>query len=170
MSMVNVAGKNATTKLSNIDDDMIQPNAVDLRVEKFLKILPTPFKMSQDNTKTLRKTEEVIPDENGYFHLDVGDYEVVAENDVSVGEDEAGLIIVRSSYNRSGLFLSSGVFDSGYNGKVIFVLHNEVGPAEIQKGSRIGQYLSWKAESLKQYNGSYGFGTNDDIKYGKKNL
>ena len=167
--MVNVAGKNATTKLSNIDEDMIQPNAVDLRVEKFLKILPTPFKMSRDNTKILRKTEEVIPDENGYFHLDVGDYEVVAENDISVGEDEAGFVIVRSSYNRSSLYLTGGLFDSGYEGRTVFVLHNTVGPAEIQKGSRIGQYLCWKAESLKRYNGSYGFGTNDDSKYGKKN-
>jgi len=46
------------------------------------------------------------------------------------------------------------------------VLHVTVGPAKIKKGTRIGQYLSFNAESLSTYNGSYGIGKDHDKKYG----
>jgi len=35
----------------------------------------------------------------------------------------------------------------------------------IQKGTRIGQYLSFNAEALHSYNGSYGRNKQHDIKY-----
>ena len=43
-------------------------------------------------------------------------------------------------------------------------LHVNVGPAKIYKGTRVGQFLLFKAESLTQYDGDYGTGRYD-IKY-----
>ena len=59
-----------------------------------------------------------------------------------------------------------GVFDSGYAGGLNFRMSVNVAPMRIQRGTRIAQYVSYKSEVLKQYNGSYGFGTEDDEKYG----
>lgn len=36
----------------------------------------------------------------------------------------------------------------------------------IQRGTRVAQYVCYKSEVLKQYDGSYGFGTTDDTRYG----
>jgi hypothetical protein len=40
---------------------------------------------------------------------------------------------------------------------VAAVLHVTVGNAYIKQGTRIGQYISFNAEMLSEYNGSYGF-------------
>jgi hypothetical protein len=45
------------------------------------------------------------------------------------------------------------------------VLHVMVGPARIKKSTRIGQYLSFDAESLSLYDGDYGLGKEHDKKY-----
>jgi hypothetical protein len=47
-----------------------------------------------------------------------------------------------------------------------------MGEARIKQGTRIGQYLSFEAEMLHAYNGSYGFDQNglpkkDEEKYHK---
>lgn len=56
-------------------------------------------------------------------------------------------------------------YDSGYAGCMAGCMHVNVGPAKIQKGTRVGQYLSWKAEALHAYNGSYGSKSEHDKKY-----
>jgi deoxycytidine triphosphate deaminase len=48
------------------------------------------------------------------------------------------------------------------------VLHVTTGVARIKKGTRIGQYLSFEAESLSSYNGDYGLNKQHDQKYGVK--
>ena len=90
------------------------------------------------------------------------------ENVIDVGEGEAGWVITRSTFNRNGLFLTSGLYDSGYHGVMAGVLHVTVGTAKIKQGTRIGQYLSFNAEALHKYNGDYGVGKHHDNKYGVK--
>jgi deoxycytidine triphosphate deaminase len=155
--MKHILGTNSRSTLSNVQEGDCQPNAVDLRLDKVFKILPTVFEIS-DEHKKLRDTEEVLPDEEGYFNLGVGDYEVVMSNIISVGENEAGWVITRSTLNRSNIFITSGLYDSKYSGCMAGCLHVGTGPARIKKGTRIGQYLSFQAEMLHAYNGSYGFG------------
>jgi deoxycytidine triphosphate deaminase len=88
------------------------------------------------------------------------------ENIIRVGENEAGWVITRSTLNRNGLFLTSGLYDTGYHGVMAGVLHVTVGPARIKRGTRIGQYLSFDAEALHSYEGSYGLNSEHDKKYG----
>ena len=45
-------------------------------------------------------------------------------------------------------------------------LHVNGGPAKIKKGTRGGQFLMFKAESLSSYDGDYGVGKDHDQKYG----
>ena len=86
------------------------------------------------------------PDENDDWHLDVGTYEIIMEGEITIGPDEAGWVITRSTLNRNGLFITSGLYDSGYQGVMAGALHVNVGPAVIRKGTRVGQFLLFKAE------------------------
>lgn len=163
--MKHILGASSTSTLSNVRDGDSQPNAVDLRLDKVLMIRPSVFTITEDE-KIHRGTAEVHPDPSGYFILAVGSYEVTMENIITVGPAEAGWVITRSTLNRNGVYLTSGLYDTGYSGVMAAVMHVTCGPMRIKRGTRIGQYLSFDSEALSQYAGSYGLGTNDDDKYG----
>ena len=44
-------------------------------------------------------------------------------------------------------------------------MHVNQGMMKIAPGTRIGQYLSFEAKTLKMYEGSYGTGSEHDKKY-----
>jgi deoxycytidine triphosphate deaminase len=88
------------------------------------------------------------------------------EGTVCIGANEAGWVITRSSLNRNGCFITSGLYDSGYEGVMAGVLHINNGPMMIQRGTRVGQFLLFEAEALNQYDGDYGSGKTHDKKYG----
>lgn len=165
MSMINIGGSTATSNLSSIQEGDVQPNAVDLRLGKVFWIKPTTFTIDEDQ-KVHRGSEQMDVDLDGYYNLGVGQYEVIMENKIEVGPDEAGFVITRSTLNRNGCFLTSGLYDTGYKGVMAGVLHVNCGLMRIKPGTRVGQYLNWKAEALSNYDGDYGKGKTHDEKYG----
>ena len=163
--MKHILGPNSKSTLTQVQDGDSQPNAVDLRLGKVFKIQPNLFELSNDHKKH-RGTEELLPDGEGFFTLHPGSYEVVMENIIQVGENEAGWVITRSTLNRNGCFITSGLYDTGYHGVMAGVLHVTIGDVRIKKGTRLGQYLCFDAESLRAYDGDYGVGKSHDKKYG----
>jgi deoxycytidine triphosphate deaminase len=163
--MKHIASVTSKTILTNVQEGDVQPNAVDLRLGKVFQINNGIFEVSNDHKKH-RGSEEVLTDGEGYYTLHPGSYEIVMENIIHVGEGEAGWVITRSTFNRNGCFITSGLYDSGYHGVMAGVLHVTTGIARIKQGTRIGQYLSFDAETLKMYDGSYGIGKDHDKKYG----
>jgi deoxycytidine triphosphate deaminase len=164
--MINIGGQKSTSSLTNVNFAKdVQPNAVDLRLGKVFRILSNTFEIDEEK-KVHRGSEEIKPDADGYYFLEVGDYEVIMENEIEVGDGEAGFVITRSTLNRNGCFLTSGLYDTGYNGVMAGVMHVGIGPVRIQQGTRIGQYLNWEAEALSSYDGDYGKGKEHDKKYG----
>lgn len=164
--MKHIASILSKSTLTGVQEGDIQPNAVDLRLGKVFQILNNEFEISNDHKKH-RGTEEMLPDSEGYFTLHPGSYEIVMENIIHVGEGEAGWVITRSTLNRNGCFITSGLYDSGYHGVMAGVLHVTTGTAKIKKGTRVGQYLSFDSEMLHKYDGDYGLGKAHDKKYGK---
>ena len=164
--MIHILGEKSNSKLTNVKEGDSQPNAVDLRLGKVFKINNKAFEISEEY-KSHRGTEEVQPT-TGWYNLEEGTYEVVMENIVTVGTDEAGWVITRSTLNRNGVFITSGLYDSGYNGVMAGAMHVRSGPVSIKKGTRIAQFLLFKAESLTQYSGSYGLNSEHDKKYSKE--
>ena len=164
-AMKNVGSEYCNTKLTNVQPGDVQPNAVDLRLDKVFQINTTEFVISNEE-KRHRGTFELVPDSEGYFVLAPGSYEIVMENIIHVGDGEAGWVITRSTLNRNGCFITSGLYDSGYHGVMAGVLHVTTGTARIKKGTRIGQYLCFDAQMVKQYDGDYGLGKEHDKKYG----
>ena len=162
--MIHVLGSNSNSTLTGVQEGDSQPNAIDLRLDRVFKMMDKEF-IIDNNQKAHRGTYELPPDEDGWFYLSEGTYEVVMENIIHVGADEAGWVITRSTLNRNGLFITSGLYDSGYHGVMAGALHVCGGPAKIKKGTRVAQFLLFKAEALSEYNGSYGLKSEHDKKY-----
>lgn len=162
--MKHIMGDNSKSVLTNVKEGDIQPNAVDLRLGKVFKLSQSTFVIDEKDKKH-RGSYEIKPDDMGYYNLAEGHYEVVMENMITVGDNEAGWVITRSTLNRNGVFLTSGLYDSGYDGVMAGVMHVSCGPMRIQRGTRIGQYLSFEAEALHKYDGSYGKNKAHDLKY-----
>lgn len=166
MAMIHVMSSDNSTTLTNVQDEDVQPNAVDIRLAKVYRIKHHQFMLSENNEKVHRGTEELVPDDNRMFHLYNGTYEVVMDNIVSVGPNEAGWVITRSTLNRNGIFLTSGLYDSGYHGVMAAAMHVNCGEAQIEVGARIGQFILFDSPSMMQYTGSYGLNSEHDKKYG----
>jgi len=164
MTMRHIASNLTKSSLTNVQEGDIQPNAIDLRLGKVLKINDNVFTIDEEQ-KIHRGSTEFEPWTDGYFYLVPGAYEVVMENIVDVAEGEAGFVITRSTLNRNGVYLTTGLYDSGYNGVMAAVMHVTCGLMRIKPGTRIGQYLCFDAETLSMYDGSYGLGKEHDQKY-----
>lgn len=161
--MIHIKGK-SKTELSNVQGVDVQPNAIDLRLGKIFRIKDSEFTIDEEQ-KIHRGSEEISLSDDGYFHLEPGSYEVIMENIINVAEGEAGFVITRSTLNRNGVFITSGLYDSGYNGVMAGVMHVNCGLMKIKPGTRIGQYLCFEAESLHKYDGDYGLSKEHDKKY-----
>lgn len=162
--MIHISSPNTLSGLTNVEDDDIQPNAVDLRLDKVFKISDNTFNITNEY-KHHRGSVELHPDAEGFWVLEPGTYEIVMENIIRIGEGEAGWVITRSTLNRNGVFITSGLYDSGYHGVMAGAMHISCGPMKIMKGTRVGQFLLFKSESLRLYDGDYGIGKEHDRKY-----
>tara|TARA_Y100001973_G_C5193370_1_gene332484 strand:- start:1787 stop:2278 length:492 start_codon:yes stop_codon:yes gene_type:complete len=162
--VIHIGSKFTKSSLTNVQDGDVQPNAVDLRVDKIFDIKQERFYISDDKKQHRGSTEKLLSREGEWF-LQPGAYEVIFENIIDVAEGEAGFVITRSSLNRNGLYLTTGLYDSGYNGVMAAVLHVTTAPAVIKKGTRLGQFLLFKSETLSMYDGDYGLNKEHDKKY-----
>jgi len=172
--MIHIVSDGSESTITNVQDGDSQANAVDIRLNKVLKINDDLFEIS-NNHKNHRSSTPVEVDADGYYNLDIGAYEVTMENLVGIAEGEGGWVITRSTLNRNGLFLTTGWYDSGYGldaktgefrgGVMAAVLHVTTGKARIKKGTRIGQFLCVQAETLSRYDGDYGNHKDHDKKY-----
>jgi deoxycytidine triphosphate deaminase len=162
--MKHIMSPTSRSTLTGVQEGDIQPNAVDLRLDKVFQINNTVFEIDND-TKVHRGSIQLLPDADGWFELAPGGYEVVMENIIQVGVDEDGFVITRSTLNRNDVFLTSGLYDTGYHGVMAACMHVGSGTMRIKQGTRIGQYLSFDAESLHHYDGDYGIGKEHDSKY-----
>lgn len=143
------------TKITEVEDGDIQPNAVDIRLDEVERIESSDFILDEED-KTHRTTTPVSTDDNGFYVLEPGSYKVKMKNTISIGESEAGVVISRSTLVRNGVYLCSGLYDTGYKGSMIALLIVTSGNAIIKRGARIGQYLIMESESNGTYQGSYG--------------
>lgn len=116
----------------------------DVRVVKY----GDDFDQSYFDNFNLDKTKE-------YFVLSKGVYEFVTKHNVEIAEGEAGWLIPRSTLNRNGNFITSGLYDSGYKGVLGGVMHISA-LTIIERNARIGQFVLVNSESTGLYEGSYG--------------
>ena len=138
MTMINIGGSNAASSLTNVQEKDVQPNAVDLRVDKILKVLSNDFTIDEDQ-KVHRGSEELEPDKDGYFHLEPGAYEVLMENIIEkYFKHKNYFLVCPKTYSYGGVFesLYLSFKISKYQGKKIILCVPFFGK-QIISGSQI---------------------------------
>ena len=83
-------------------------------------------------------------------------YDGMSDFFVSVPEGVACMLINRSSFNRAGVHLNSGLYDSSFQGNIGFTLFNRSQHiVYTQPNTRIGQIIFVHSESVGEYSGGY---------------
>lgn len=134
----------------------IQPNAIDFTLDRvFVGEQNTSFVISEKE-KIMKKFIEVHPTDKYFTILPHTFYDCMSEFFVKIPENCAGTLIIRSSLNRNGLFLTAGLYDSGFENNIGFVIHNNSStPAYIAKHTRVGQIIFVDSKSAHTYTGTY---------------
>ena len=159
MSIIVVNTEESTSKVSNIDDNCVQQLACDLRLETVWGMSGV-FEIDEEK-KTPRQTYKVLIGDDGYYTLPPGAYEVSFDHDIAIGPDEGSLVVTRSTLVRNGVQLVSGMWDPGFKGRGGCCMHVNGGTLRIKKGTRIGQFVTWKVLNPQgNYDGSYGLDAN----------
>lgn len=154
----------------------VQPNAIDFTLDRLFEInYNNTFIISTDpqtkkELKQMRGGAEIFsaPDrltDIQFFESNWNipkTFDALSDVYVDLPEGVAALTIVRSTFNRNGIFLTSGLYDSGYKGHIGFALHSMAGHFKIEKGTRVGQVIFVSSENAKLYTGAYNheLGTN----------
>ena len=141
------------------NDEQIQPNAVEFTLDVVHSINKDAIFKITSKRKEHRGTELLMPHYNetgDYWVLDPSSvYDGMSSTFIKVPDNIAVLLIIRSTFSRNGIFLTSGLYDSGFSGNVGFGIHNKLGPAHIEVGIRFGQAIFMTADSVGKYAGGY---------------
>jgi len=160
---------------TEIAADYIQPNAIDFTIDRVFTTNTAEsgvFKVADVVVDGAIKTVKDFPK---FFELEPAEdpdpkfdrvplwslyprqsFDFLSDFYVEVPEGVAALLIVRSTFNRAGVFVTSGLYDSGYKGNIGAALHNNGNTqAYVGKGTRVGQIIFVKSESVGTYLGGY---------------
>lgn len=139
----------------------IQPNAVDFTIDRVFVPTGENLFFISEQAKQMRDmtelhTEHKSIDESRYWRLDGHRaYDFMSDFHVTVPQGVAALLIVRSTFNRNGLFVTSGLYDSGFDNKIGACLHNRGDTAFVAPRTRVGQIMFVESDSAKLYAGVY---------------
>lgn len=141
----------------------IQPNAIDFTCDVLFSINEQNTFVISEAGKQMRGGGKMEPVPSRRDGVDLSFWTIaphtvvdfMSDMYVDLPEGVAATLIVRSTLNRNGLFVTSGLYDSGFSGHVAGTLHNRCGPAVIGQGTRIGQIIFWKSELGGLYSGGY---------------
>lgn len=117
----------------------IQPNALDFTIDRVAELTNTPCRIGEDKSEIIHRKQISFFPEAGWWKLHEGSYDFMSDFYVDLPVGVAALVIIRSTFNRNGLFVTTGLWDSGFKGHIAGVLHNRVGRIEVQQHVRVGQ-------------------------------
>lgn len=92
--------------------------------------------------------------DNPHYTLIEGPHVVLYNEKIEVPDGHVGFVWPRSRVIRSGNFLSSAVWDSGYEGRGEGGLHINC-MTFLEKGMRLGQFVLARANVMHEYDGSH---------------
>lgn len=143
--------------IKNIKDPekQVQPNAIDFTLDKVMTMDRFDLAIISESKKQMRSTwlEAVRVDS---WHL-TGQrvYDGTSDVYVEVPEGVAAVLFTRSTFARNGVFILSGLYDSGYKGHIGFTIYTMGGDIAIAPGTRIGQIAFMRADSAGVYAGGW---------------
>lgn len=146
----------------SLDEKCIQPNAIDIRIQRLWKVIPGNVAVFSEESRPFRPRDEVPlylrSELKDVWELLPGVYDFETDHFVEVPEGIAGWIVGRSTLIRNGLIVASGIYDSGFKNKIGGMIHVTSGPVMLQRNTRIAQFITFSAETNHLYNGVYNSG------------
>lgn len=149
-------------------EKQVQPNAIDFTLDRVFDFDAyssfTIYETDEplEEKKHMRGQEEIFPQLSFSKTVPLWTlrpktaYDAMSDLHVTLPENVAAVLFIRSTFNRNSCFISTGLYDSGFNGSVGFHIHNNSHTETlIGKGVRIGQIAFIEASSAHQYAGGY---------------
>lgn len=147
-------------------EEQIQPNGVDLRLHAVKHVagtveLPAYGRINADGVQI-----QNIPAKDGWFdlHYDNGNYLVDFRETITVPDGFCAIIITRSSLVRCGVDIFTGLWDTGFTGRLggSVRIKNKI---RLQYGARLGQVMFSKSLfNGHRYAGAYKGTTQSEFK------
>lgn len=152
--------KDAITNPEILLESDIQPNGVDIRVDELYYLYTaTSHAVLTDVVRQHASRNTVIWRESPLYGkctvLEANKvYEFETKLTVKIPDNYIGIIHQRSTLSRNGVLITSGIWDSGYEGFLAGQIHT---PVELVLGHnvRIAQFILIPATSVGQYSGIY---------------
>ncbi|HYY55220.1 MAG TPA: deoxyuridine 5'-triphosphate nucleotidohydrolase [Candidatus Dormibacteraeota bacterium] len=139
-------------------DRQLQPNGIDLRIDRVFKLTSPALLGASDALREPAAREEIPPDRDGWWDLHQGSYVIVVKEKVNLPADVMALARPRSTLLRSGVTIHTAVWDAGYNGRseALLAVLNGRG-FRVQRGARVLQLVFMRMEQAphKGYAGKY---------------
>jgi len=133
----------------------IQPNGVDLRLNRVFQVGSGVFTIRKDDIKKSSFVNiELIPQEDFFFLKRGHAYIFEMVEKVCIPDNVCAMVFSRSTFNRNGIIIRSCLFDSGFKnivGASVYPMTN----LRIEKGSRVAQIVFFEAKSYNLYSGQY---------------
>lgn len=138
-------------------DEQVQPNGVDLRLDS-IKFVQGKASLPRDGRLNATDVQiQDIPAKDGWFDLQMwqGNYLVDFRESISVPDGYCAIIITRSSLVRIGCDVITGLWDTGFSGRLGGSLRLR-NPIKIQYGARMAQVMFYKSVfNGHRYEGAY---------------
>ncbi len=141
----------------------IQPNAIDFTIDHLSEIdVTSNCFIATDKKLTVHRKQKPVQLHTmyefnlNYWTIENKSYDFMSDYYLNLPNQVAGLIIIRSTFNRNGMFITSGLWDSGFSGNIAGVIHNNGGPASFEQHVRVGQIMFIKSDQVGNlYSGHY---------------
>lgn len=148
-------------------EEQLQQNGIDITLDKLFRvegdmILGVARKRMPNFIEILPIYDEIEGCE--MFDLEPGQsYVFNAYEYVEIPKDLMATMTTRSTFNRVGVRITSGIWDSGFRGTLGGLITTASIPVRIARDARIAQVVFHKAESASMYNGQYQEGSSQSI-------
>lgn len=141
----------------------VQPNAIDFTLDQLFTLNTDTTAFVSESRKVMRQlypytldpAYPLDPVEKSWALEGLRVYDGMSDMYVEVPEGVAAILYTRSTFARNGVFIVSGLYDSGFKGNIGFTIYTIGGPIDIEPGTRIGQIAFIGADSEGVYAGGY---------------
>ena len=129
------SGKRIAEHIKQPPEIKINPNGIDMKVSEVFFIDENSEVIINKDVREIKPEKKLIkPDQNGFYNLVKGTYEVRVANMVAIPKGVVGFLFPRSTLNRFGMIKSqTAVWDSGYNGFGTQTIHVPIRLVRIHK-------------------------------------
>ncbi len=111
----------------------VNPAGVDLKVSEVYRIAEDGIASFYGKVRSVEKMK-IEPEEDGFYYLPKGTYEVRVANKIKMPMDAVGILLPRSTLNRLGILKSeSALIDPGYEGYPTQTIRVTVGEFRIHR-------------------------------------